>query len=101
MRKVYCDICGKEIVDYNPVDFGSSDLFYDINGRPIVDVCRQCFSTLYCCINMMKETGWRPYFVDAVVNRDPEKHKKALNTLHELEDRTGLKLIGGEQIDLY
>lgn len=94
MVKQFCDICGRETDEANKaIYYGTDLLFYDIHDRPIVDVCIKCHRTIYCCINMMKETSWKPYFQDAIgcektgLNSAPAK-----NVIDILQERTGLDL---------
>ena len=84
MRIVKCDICGKEIKSDSPiVDFWKKDLFPDINDNPIEDVCEECYKMIYCCINMMKETEWRPDFHEVL---------EAEYRISTLEEVTGLEI---------
>lgn len=93
MKKIYCDICGQEIKDHKKVvDFGSTDLFYDLDEHRIDDVCRECYSTIDYCINMMKRVDWRPDFHEKLNSESIWDSDRAGYTLSELEDKTGFKL---------
>ncbi len=92
MKKIYCDICGKEIKSHEPkVDFWKEDIFYNLDDNPIEDVCNECFGMIYCCINMMKETKWKPDFHEVLKSDNIWKRDAAGYKLCDLEDRTGLK----------
>lgn len=91
MKKTYCDICGKEIIGHNPVDFGSTDLFYDLDERMIADVCRECFGTVFACINMMKKSAWKPDFHEVLESEDIGTRMHAEYAVCEIEDKTSLK----------
>ena len=92
MKKIHCDICGKEIKSHEPkVDFWKEDIFYDLDDNPIEDVCNECFGMIYCCINMMKETKWKPDFHEVLKSDNIWKRDVAGYRLCDLEDRTGLK----------
>lgn len=92
MKVTHCDICGKEIKSNSPmIDIWDKRLFIDMDDNPIEDVCEECFKTIYCCINMMKETKWKPDFhevleSDSVWTRDIAGYK-----LCDLEEKTKLK----------
>ena len=93
MKVIHCDLCGKEIKsDDLIVDFWKKDLFYDIDENPIEDVCVECFKMIFCCVNMMKETGWRPDFHGVLESGSLWDRDKAGDTLSDLQDKTGLKL---------
>ena len=93
MKKIYCDICGKEIKELEPFMLSwKKDMFYDLNDYPIEDICPDCFWTLYCCLNMMKKTGWKPDFHEKLKSKSIYESDIAGYTLSELQDKTGLKL---------
>lgn len=93
MKKSYCDICGSEIKELEPaLLFWKKDLFYDLHDNPIEDICPECFWMLCCCINMMKETKWRPDFHEKLNSDKIWDSDHAAYTLSKLEDKTGLKL---------
>lgn len=65
MRKVYCDICGKEIVRQREVwkhtltaREGNKRVSFD---ESIEDMCEKCATIIHCCTSMMKK-GWEPDF---------------------------------------
>ena len=92
MKVVHCDICRKEIKKPSEVEIWNKDVFTDMNDNPIEDVCEECFKMIYCCVNMMKETKWKPDFhevleSESIMNRDIAGYR-----LSDLEDKTGLKL---------
>lgn len=93
MVKRICDICGKEIWPNEKVFYYGTDLMFDdIHGKPIVDVCIECHRKVYCCLNMMKETSWKPYFQDVLITNSLSRRMHAEYVLDKLEDRTGLDL---------
>lgn len=92
MKVVHCDICGKEIKKPSEVEIWNKDVFTDMDDNPIEDVCEECFKMIYCCVNMMKETKWKPDFHEvlesgSIMSRDIAGYK-----LSDLEDKTELKL---------
>lgn len=69
MRKIYCDICGKEIASEKEtwsigVVANSDNLTISYNELR-KDVCELCAIELSNCILMMREVGWRPDFHEA------------------------------------
>lgn len=92
MRKIHCDICGKEIKNSSPiVDVWNKDTFIDMDDNFIEDVCEECFKIIYCCINMMKETGWKPDFHEVLESDNVWTRDIAGYKLSDLEDKTGLR----------
>ena len=93
MKVIHCDICGKEVKSHDPrVNFWKEDIFYDLDDNPIEDVCVECFKWIYCCINMMKKTGWRPDFHEKLNSKSIWESNIATYALEKLEGKTGLKL---------
>ena len=71
MKKIHCDICGKEIKSDSSINkIWDSELFIDTDDEYIEDVCEECFKTILCCINMMKETKWKPDFHEVLKSDD-------------------------------
>ena len=94
MKKIHCDICGKEIKSDSPITkIWDSNLFIDIDDDYIEDVCEECFKMICCCINMMKETGWRPDFHEKLYSVSIWESDKAKFRLHDLQEKFGLKLL--------
>jgi hypothetical protein len=92
MKIIHCDICGKEVKSNSPiVDVWDKKVFIDMDNDPIEDICEECFKILFCCINMMKETRWRPDFHEVLESNDVWKRDKAGYTLCDLEKQTKLK----------
>ena len=92
MKIIHCDICGKEVKSNSPiVDVWDKKVFIDMDDNPIEDVCEECFKILYCCINMMKETRWRPDFHEVLKSDNVWERDKAGYTLSDLEKQTNLK----------
>lgn len=92
MKVIHCDICGKEIKSSSPiVNIWNKNVFIDMDDNPIEDVCEECFKMVYCCINMMKETGWRPDFHEVLKSDSIWTREKADYKLCDLENKTGLK----------
>lgn len=93
MKVIHCDICGKEIKSDSPMTrIWNRDVFIDLYDNPIEDVCEECFKMIYCCINMMKETGWRPNFHEVLESGSMMDREIAGYRLSDLEDKTRLKL---------
>ena len=92
MKKIHCDICGKEIKSDALINkVWNSDLFIDKDEDFIEDVCEECFKTILCCINMMKYTKWKPDFHEVLKSDDVWTRDVAGYTLSDLEDMTKLK----------
>ena len=92
MKVIHCDICGKEIKSDSPIaKIWDGELFYDMNDNPIEDVCDECFKIIYCCINMIKETEWKPDFHEKLNSDSVWDRDAAGYALSKLEDKTGLK----------
>ena len=97
MKKVYCDICGKEI------NKGNEAWVFGLNakeGNPrvsfdetIEDICEHCATIMHCCVSMMKLTGWEPDFHEKLKSDSMWESDKAGYVLSDLEDETGLKLL--------
>ena len=93
MKKIHCDICGKEVKSDSPiVDIWNKNVFIDTDDNPIEDVCEECFKMIYCCINMMKKTGWKPDFHEKLESDSVWERDMAAYALEKLEDKTKLKL---------
>lgn len=65
MTRVYCDICGKEVVRKKEIwkhtlaaREGNKRVSYD---EHIEEICESCATTIHCCTSMMKQ-GWKPDF---------------------------------------
>ena len=91
MKVVHCDICGKEIKKLPLADIWNKDVFTDTHNNPIEDVCEECYKMIYCCVNMMKETGWRPDFHEVLESDNVWTREKSSNKLYDLEKKTGLE----------
>lgn len=66
MKKIFCDICGKEIVKTNETwtyelsaNEGNKRVSFD---KIIEDICEACATKIHCCVAMMKECNWEPDF---------------------------------------
>jgi hypothetical protein len=92
MKVIYCDICGKEIKKRTEVDILNNDMFIDRHDDLIEDVCEECFKWIYCCVIMMKETGWKPDFHEKLDSKDIWESDKAGYVMSDLQNKTGLKL---------
>ena len=93
MKVIHCDICGKEVKSSSPiVDIWNKNVFIDTDENYIEDVCEECFKYIYCCINMMKKTGWRPDFHEKLESGSVWERDMAAYALEKLEERTKLKL---------
>lgn len=92
MKVIHCDICGKEVKSDSPITrIWDRDVFIDMYDNPIEDVCEECFKMIYCCINMMKETGWRPDFHEVLESNNAWTREKAGNKLYDLKNKTRLE----------
>lgn len=92
MKVIHCDICKKRIRSDSPMTrIWDRDVFIDMDENPIEDVCEECFKTIYCCINMMKETKWKPDFHEVTESGSVWDREVAENTVYRLQDKTGLK----------
>lgn len=88
MRKIHCDICGKEIKSDNPINkIWDSELFIDTDDRYIEDICEECFKTVIGCINMMKYAKWRPDFHEVLKSDDIWKRDVAGYALCDIEKK--------------
>lgn len=92
MRKVFCDICGKEIEKGKVETCWPRGVVTELHDYPIDDICLECSGVLYACLIMMKETGWRPDFHEKLNSESIFESDCAGYTLSKLEDRTKLKL---------
>lgn len=92
MKKIHCDICGKEIKSDNPMNkIWNSELFIDTDDDYIEDVCEECFKVILCCINMMKETKWRPDFHEVLKSESLWDREVAEYKLYDLEKKFNVK----------
>lgn len=88
MKKIHCDICGKEIKSDSSINkIWDSELFIDTDDEYIEDVCEECFKTILCCINMMKETKWKPDFHEVLKSDDIWKKDIAEYKLYDLKKK--------------
>lgn len=92
MKVIHCDICGKEIRKHPEVDILNKNIFIDMDDNPIEDVCEECFKWIYCCVIMMKETGWKPDFHEKLDSKNIWESDKAGYVMSDLQKKTGLKL---------
>lgn len=63
MTRVYCDMCGKEVVRKKEMwtfkltaREGNKRVSYDEN---IKEICEHCTATIHCCASMLKQIGGR------------------------------------------
>ena len=92
MKKIHCDICGKEIKSDNPMNkIWNGELFIDTDDDYIEDVCEECFKVILCCINMMKETKWRPDFHEVLKSESLWDREVAEYKLYDLEKKFNVK----------
>ena len=92
MKKIHCDICGKEIKSDNPMNkIWNSELFIDTDDDYIEDVCEECFKVILCCINMMKATKWRPDFHEVLKSESLWDREVAEYKLYDLEKKFNVK----------
>ena len=66
MRKIFCDICGKEIKPDNETwrqqlraNNGNLRISFD---KSFCEICEGCATKIHCCVSMMKEHDWEPDF---------------------------------------
>ena len=92
MKKIHCDICGKEIKSDSPMNkIWDSELFIDTDDDYIEDVCEECFKVIISCINMMKYAKWRPDFHEVLKQDDIWKRDVAEYKLYDLERKFNVK----------
>ena len=92
MKKIHCDICGKEIKSDNPINkIWDSELFIDKDEDYIEDVCEECFKIMLCCINMMKYAKWKPDFHEVLESGDVWKRDIAGYTLSDIEEKFNIE----------
>lgn len=91
MRKIFCDICGKEIVKSNETwkhelkaNENNKRVSYD---RTLEDVCEYCATVVHCCMVMMKEYGWEPDFHEVLESDNLFKKESAEYRLSELKEK--------------
>ena len=90
MKKIFCDICGKEIVNSN--ETWKQELVANENNKRVsyneslIDVCESCATIIHCCTSMMKECGWKPDFHEVLESGSVFEREKAGHKLSELED---------------
>ena len=90
MKKIFCDICGKEIVNSN--ETWKQELVANENNKRVsyneslIDVCESCATIIHCCTSMMKECGWKPDFHEVLESGSAFEREKAGYKLSELED---------------
>lgn len=88
MRKIHCDVCGKEIKSDSPINkIWDSELFIDTDDKYIEDVCEECFKTMLGCINMMKKVNWKPDFHEVLKSDDIWKRDMAGYALCNIEEK--------------
>lgn len=92
MKKTYCDICGRETKNsIQMLDTFNKFFFADMDDEPIEDMCEECYKIILCCINMMKETKWRPDFHEVLKQDDIWKRDIAGYKLYDLEKRFNIE----------
>lgn len=90
MKKIFCDICGKEIKKSN--ETWKQELRANENNKRVSydetleDVCESCATIIHCCVSMMKECGWQPDFHEVLESDNVWERDKAGYKLSELED---------------
>lgn len=91
MKKIYCDVCGKEIQNHENVWIlglnPTKDSGFDMTQN---DVCKDCSAIIYNCVSMMKETGWKPDFHEKLNSNDSFESDRADYVLYEIERQTGI-----------
>ena len=90
MKKIFCDICGKEIVNSNKT--WKQELVANENNKRVsyneslIDVCEYCATIIHCCTFMMKKCGWKPDFHEVLESDSVFEREKAGYELSKLED---------------
>lgn len=88
MKKIHCDICGKEIKSDSSInEIWDSELIIDKDDKYIEDVCEGCFKIILCCVNMMKETKWKPDFHEVLKSDEIWKSDIAEYKLYDLKKK--------------
>lgn len=91
MKKIYCDICGKEIkgedsvYDYKLFSSKEQPLYFNLNSHK-EDVCKRCATVIYKCITMMGKVGWEPDFHEVLDHGSMWDREKAADKLSQLEE---------------
>lgn len=92
MRKIYCDICGKEIESKKKIwEVGvvaNSDNETISYNELHKDVCELCAIEISNCILMMKKVGWRPDFHEAYKSDDVAMRTHAKNVELRSKERS-------------
>lgn len=73
MKKIICDICGKEIKDNeNWIVVLNRNENNSINKPDFKaeDICKKCAKNIYNCLRMMTECNWKPDFHEAIESGD-------------------------------
>lgn len=73
MKKIICDICGKEIKDNeNWIVVLNRNENNSINNPDFKaeDICKKCAKNIYNCLRMMTECSWKPDFHEATESGD-------------------------------
>lgn len=73
MKKIICDICGKEIKDNeNWIVVLNRNENNSINKPDFKaeDICKKCAKNIYNCLRMMTECNWKPDFHEATESGD-------------------------------
>lgn len=92
MKKIHCDICGKEIKSDSPINkIWDSELFINTDDEYIEDVCEECFKVIISCINMMKYAKWRPDFHEVLKQDDIWKSDIAGYALCDIEKKFNIE----------
>lgn len=91
MKKIYCDICGKEMRRAFLPSEKFKDIFNISEEETIEDMCEECFMTIYCCVRMMKKTKWKPDFHEVTKSDNIWTRDLAGYELSDLRDKTGLQ----------
>lgn len=84
MKKIFCDICEKEIGGKE--DWSLSLDSFECPNIVMDDVCKECAITIYQCINMMKECGWKPDFHESLNSESIWTRDVAGHVLYEIKE---------------
>ena len=89
-RKIFCDICGKEIVKINEI--WKYKLIANKNNERVSynetlgEVCESCATIIHCCVSMMKECKWEPDFHEVLDQDDAWESETATYKLEEFKN---------------
>lgn len=89
MKKIFCDICGKEITKSNETwkyELRSNEGNSRVScNKTLEDVCEKCATIIHCCVSMMCECGWEPDFHESLNSDNFYESEKAAYKLYDFK----------------